>query len=185
MHDLYTQRFQKYHWLTDWLVVSGFWMVVCLVLSLTFVGSRWVLELGPVSAAVTCVMSVSVSMRVFSVVGLRWCRGGEILSMAWSAVSQCFIQFAQSPSSCHRAITSFFLRSSVVYRVHPLPLSLSLLGCSGGSWTIEADGCAWQNYWAVQPKHRWHSPLKSLPRSLACWKKETGFYLFVKNPFLQ
>lgn len=50
-----------------------------------------------------------------------------------------------------------------------LSLSLSLLGCSGGSWTIEAHGCAWQNYWVVQPTNRWHSPLGSQPRSLVCW----------------
>lgn len=167
VHDRYTQSFRKKS-LTDWLVVGG-WLSFPHPI-FTFVGSRQVLELGPVTAAVTCVVSVSVSVCVVSVVGLRWHRGGEILSMAWSAVSRFFIQFTQLPCSCHRVIPS------VGYRVHPPSLALSLLGCSGGSWTIEADGCAWQNYWAALPKYRWHSPLKSLPRSQACWTKR---FLFI------
>lgn len=64
--------------------------------------------------------------------------------------------------------------------VHGFIFCVCLLSClhhicapplTWGSWTIEAGGCAWQNYSAVLPKCRWHSPLKSLPRSLTCWAK--------------
>lgn len=71
--------------------------------------------------------------------------------------------------SCRRVIASVFLRSSVDSGAHPLALSPSLCGAAAeGSWTIEAGGCAWQSYWGAQPECRWHSPLRSLPRSPAC-----------------
>lgn len=165
--------------LTDWLT-SCEWVVVFLVLSLTFVGSHQVLEMGPVTAAVTCVVCVSIGMCVVSVVVWGDAEEERFLSMAWSAVSRCFIQFTRLPSSCHRVIASIFLRSSLDYWVS---LSLSLLGCSGGSRTIEADGCAWQNYWDVQPKYRWHSPLKSLPRWLVCQRESFFFSLLVTKLF--
>lgn len=77
--------------------------------------------------------------------------------------------------SCRRVIASVFLRSSVDSGAHPLALSPSLCGAAAeGSWTIEAGGCAWQSYWGAQPECRWHSPLRSLPRSPACWVKR-GF----------
>ncbi len=93
----------------------------------------------------------------------RFCRWLDLLSLSASSSPP------RLPSSCHCANTSVFLRSSVEYREHPLSLSPSLCWAAvEGPGTIEADGCAWQNYWDVQPKYKWHSPLKSLPRSQAC-----------------
>lgn len=40
-----------------------------------------------------------------------------------------------------------------------------------GSVTIGANECAWQNCWAGQPKYRWHSLLRTLPRWPACWTR--------------
>lgn len=47
-----------------------------------------------------------------------------------------------------------------------------LRSCAGcGSGTIGANECAWQNCWGVQPKYRWHSLLRTLPRWPACWTR--------------
>lgn len=88
----------------------------------------------------------------------------------------CSTLVRQRPSWWHRVHMSVFPRPSVLWSVPPPPFPLppaSLsAGCSGGSWTIGVSGCAWQNYWALQPIHKWRSLLKSLPKWQACWKQE-------------
>lgn len=117
---------------------------------------------GPVTAAVTPVYQSCCGLPVFLV--LKWHRRKSFCSLFLLLLKASFSFFIFSP----HGITSALLMSSPAH-LWPLSLFLSLQAAAEDVRTIEATECAWQNYWAVQPRRRWHSPLKSLPRSLACW----------------
>lgn len=141
---------------------------------LTFVGSMSSESFrGPVAAAVACVGFGVVNQRGFALSGVAGCRGKR--RGRRGSIEALIRRLSVHPVRSVDTNVSSSILSTLGYNLSlALFIFLSLfifLALSLSLWIIEAHGCAWQNYWAVQPIGRWHSPLKSLPRSLACWMK--------------